>query len=299
MISFTRHSAVFFILLTFAGCGAATQNIPVSTAPSGATVYVDGKETCITPCNVPLTRTQDHILTLQKEGYKQADVQISRQYDTAAVARGAVQSGTSASSMGASTEGAISNALLSTQAMEEQGTAYVLSPSSVVVELVQKGQAKAAPADNSGPIVISSDDLTPEDQKALARETGKSANTKTGQDEPIVITKDQLAPEDQQAVIRKTEPATLSGAVEENPEQAAEALLEAGAAAAPTIHTGKEWKSSHSSESIGSDGSYNKTTTSSGVSVGASVNPAEAGLGILHLLEDAEGKEKQTKPTQE
>ena len=185
--------------------------------------------------------------------------------------------------------------------MEEQGTAYVLSPSSVVVELVPEGQTSIAQTD-SPPIVINSDQLSAKDQKALAKETApqtQDATAATGHDAPIVITRDQLAPEDQQTVFKTTEPATLGGAVEKNPEQAAEALLEAGAAAVPSIHTGKKWKSSHSSESIGSDGSYNTSSSSSSVSVGVSGNPVEAGLGILHLLEDAEGKKNQTESTQE
>ena len=59
-------------------------------------------------------------------------------------------------------------------------------------------------------------------------------------------------------------------------------LLEAGAAAAPTV--GKSWGSSHSSshESFGSDGSYNKSTTKTSTSVGVSVNP----LGAVKALED-------------
>ncbi|MBI9080595.1 MAG: PEGA domain-containing protein [Pseudodesulfovibrio sp.] len=254
MSSFVRNSAIILALLLFTGCGAATQNIPVSTEPSGAIVYVDGTETCTTPCNATLEKTQDHILTIKKDGYRQADVPIVRKYDTTGVARDATQSGMRSSSMGSNTQGAIANALMTAGAKEEQGTAYILTPSTVTVKLAKKGQ---------------------------------TAPQAAGQDGPVYITSDQLAPEDQKAVIKTTEPTTLGSAVQENPAEAAEALLEAGAVAAPTVHTGKEWKSSHSSESYGSDGSYNKTTKSSGVSVGASVNPVAAGLGILHLLEDA------------
>jgi len=269
MGTFIRKSAIILTLLIFAGCGAATQNIPVSTEPSGAIVYVDGKETCTTPCSATLEKTQDHILTIMKDGYRQADVQIIRKYDTAGVARDATQSGMRSSSMGSNTQGAIANALLTAGAEEEQGTAYILTPSTITVKLARKGQTAPAP-------------------QAAA-----------DQDAPTVITRDQLAPEDREAIIKTTEPTTLGSAVQENPEEAAEALLEAGAAAAPTIHTGKEWKSSHSSESYGSDGSYSKTTKSSGVSVGASINPVEAGLGILHLLEDtSKNTEDEAKPAE-
>jgi len=269
MNSITCKAAIALALLSFAGCGAATQNIPISSSPSGATVYADGAEVCTTPCNVPLVTTQAHILTLQKKGYNQADVQISQKYDTAAVTRGAIQSGTEVSSQGASTEGAISNALLAAGTMEEQGTAYVLSPSSVVVDLVPEGQVKHV------------------------AQTGDAQA-------PIEISSDQLAPEDQKALLKTTKTATLGNALEENPEAAAEAALEAGAAAAvPTISTGKTHTSSHSSESFGNDGSYTKKTSSTSVSGSVSVNPVEAGLGVLHLLEDAEGEKSSTEPAQE
>jgi hypothetical protein len=63
-------------------------------------------------------------------------------------------------------------------------------------------------------------------------------------------------------------------------------VLEAGAVASPSVGTKKQWKSSHSSESH-DGGSYNKTTTSTKTSVGVSVNPAEAGLGLLNLIESS------------
>ncbi|MGL1862696.1 MAG: PEGA domain-containing protein [Pseudodesulfovibrio sp.] len=237
------HTALALTLFSFGGCGVATQNIPISTNPSGATVFVDGTETCTTPCNATLEKTQDHLLTIQKEGYNQADVQVTRKYDTAGVARDATQSGMEAASHGSSTEGAIVNALISTETSEAQGTAYVLSPSTVSVQLVPQGQIGA--------------------QAASPNSEGK------------------------QAVIKTTEPTTLGSTLEEHPEQAAEALLEAGAAAAPTIHAGKTHTSSHSSESMG-DGTYTKETSSTSVSGSVSVNPVEAGLDAIKLLEGAE-----------
>nr|WP_321259023.1 PEGA domain-containing protein [uncultured Pseudodesulfovibrio sp.] len=131
--------------LPLMGCGVATQNIPVSSNPSGAQVFADGMQTCTTPCSVELEKTQAHILTLKKPGYKQADVQISQKYDTGGVTRDAVQSGMSSSSMGSSVEGSITNALLTAEQDEASGNAYVLTPSSVVVSLVpENGTAPAA-----------------------------------------------------------------------------------------------------------------------------------------------------------
>lgn len=281
-----KHTLMITLAAALLGtaCAPATQNIPVSSNPDGATVYADGTEACTTPCNVTLVRTQAHILTLKKDGYKQADVQIAQKYDTAAVTRGAVQSGTWTSSNGASTEGAVSNALLTAGNMEEQGTAYVLTPASVVVDLVPVAGAKhVAQSDGSQPVEISSDQLAPEDQAKLKG------------DQPVVISSDQLSEEDQarlkgkeKATMHTTEPATMSSAMEDNPEKEAEAVLEGAAAAAPTIKTGKGWESSHSSEHSDGPGSYTKTTTKTGAHVGVSVNPAEAGLEVLHMLEGAD-----------
>jgi len=251
MKTFFRFATLTLILFSFIGCKAATQNIPVSTDPSGAIVYVDGTETCTTPCNAELEKTQAHILTLQKEGYKQADIQISRKYDTMGVARTAAQSST----WGMNTEGSISNALMSTQAAEQSGDAYVLTPSTVTVKLVKVGQPAMSQSSNPD------------------------------QDGPIVISSDQLAPEDQQAIIKTTEPATMGDAIANDPTEAAKAALAIGAASAPTIGTKKTLgSSSHTSESFG-NGSYTKKTTSTSVKGSVSVNPAEAGLAIIDLLE--------------
>lgn len=235
-----------------AACGPATQNIPVSTDPGGALVLLDGVEQCTTPCTATIAKTQDHILTLRKDGFQQVDVPVVRKYDTVGVARQATQAGMSSSDMGANTQGAIANALLSASAAEEQGTAYVLSPSTVVVKLAPVGQPAAA-----------------------------------GGDAPVAITTDQLAPDDRAAVIKTTEPTTMGDAVADDPAQAARAVLEAGAVASPSVGTQKQWKSSHSSENQG-NGSYSKTTTSTKASVGVSVNPAEAGLGLLNLIEGSQ-----------
>ncbi len=246
-------AAALSMSFLLSACGPATQNIPVSTDPGGALVLVDGQEVCTTPCSATLEKTQDHILTLRKDGYKQVDIPVVRKYDTVGVARQATQSGMSSSSMGANTQGAIANALLSAGAAEEQGTAYVMSPSTVAVKLAPVGQA-----------------------------------TQTADNGPVTITTDQLDARDREAVIKTTEPATMGEAIADDPAQAAKAALQAGAVAAPTVGTKKQWKNSHSSESFG-NGSYSKTTTSTKASVGVSVNPVEAGLGLLNLIEDSQG----------
>ena len=263
-------SISLFILacsLILSACSAATQNIPVSTNPGGALVYADGKEVGQTPCNVALEKTQPHILTFKKDGFRQVDVQITRKYDTAGVTRDAAQSGLSTSSMGADTEGAVANALMTMGADEESGEAYVLSPSSVVVKLQPVGAHAAQATEGQAPITISSDQLAPEDRKALNEQNG---------------------------TVSTTEPSTMGSAIEENPAKEAEALLEGAAVAAPTVGTDKEWGSSHTSTKHEGDGSFSRTTTSTKASVGVHVNPVEAGLGVLKLLEGAEGDKTQS-----
>jgi hypothetical protein len=258
---------VFLASLALSACSAATQNIPVSSNPVGAQVMADGQAVGTTPCNVTLKRTQPHILTVKKDGYKQVDVQITRKYDTAGVTRDATQSGLWQSSNGADAEGAVANALMSVGAEEESGDAYVLSPASVVVRLQAENATPSrtmAQADSNGsnaPIVISSDQLAPADRKRL---------------------------EDQQGRVSTTEPATLGDAVAENPAKEAEAVLEGAAVAAPTVGTDKEWSSSHSATRHEGDGSYTKTTTSTSASVGVHVNPVEAGLEAVKFLEGAD-----------
>ncbi|EGB14690.1 PEGA domain protein [Pseudodesulfovibrio mercurii] len=257
----------FLACLLLSACSAATQNIPVSSNPDGAQVLADGQAVGTTPCNVTLEKTQPHILTVKKDGYRQVDVQITRKYDTAGVTRDAAQTGLWQSSNGADTEGAVANALMSVGAEEESGDAYVLSPASVVVRLEPvNGQPAVAQAD--APVVISSDQLDPADQKRLEE-------SRTGD-------------------VSTTEPATLGSAVADDPAKEAEAVLEGAAVAAPTVGTDKEWGSSHTSTSHNSDGSYTQTTTSTKASVGVHVNPVEAGLEAIKLLEGAEGSSSQS-----
>ncbi|MGE4422013.1 MAG: PEGA domain-containing protein [Pseudodesulfovibrio sp.] len=259
------YPLIFLACIALSACSAATQNIPVSSNPDGAQVLADGQAVGTTPCNVTLEKTQPHILTVKKDGYKQVDVQITRKYDTAGVTRDATQSGLWQSSNGANTEGAVANALMSVGAEEESGDAYVLSPASVVVRLQSVNAPAQATAQADEPVTISADQLDPADRKRL--EQGQADNVST------------------------TEPATLGSAVAEDPAKEAEAVLEGAAVAAPTVGTDKEWGSSHSSTKHESDGSYTKTTTSTSASVGVHVNPVEAGLEAIKFLEGDEGSD--------
>ena len=85
------------ILLLF-GCKPAVlkQDIPVSTNPMHAKIFVNGQPAGQTPGIVTLERNRDHILTLIKEDYRQEDVVIRKQYQSDRVFLKAVQSGVNA-----------------------------------------------------------------------------------------------------------------------------------------------------------------------------------------------------------
>jgi len=56
-------------------CGTS-QNIPVSSNPTGAVLQVDGSGSFTTPTTLRLERKRDHVLVFTKEGYDQQNVTI-------------------------------------------------------------------------------------------------------------------------------------------------------------------------------------------------------------------------------
>jgi len=71
-------ATALLLLLTAAASGCALkQNVPVSTDPGGATVYLDGALVCpATPCSVEAATGQAHLLTIVKDGYRQRDIPL-------------------------------------------------------------------------------------------------------------------------------------------------------------------------------------------------------------------------------
>lgn len=130
-------------LSVFASCSPVieTQNIPVSSNPMGANVYADGNYTCQTPCKVILAKNSEHIITIKKNGFKQIDVIVKRQYQQEKVLMNAVSSGlgTSDTAYGGSTAWGIVNGLSSIDSQESTGAAYVLTPSAISASLVAEG----------------------------------------------------------------------------------------------------------------------------------------------------------------
>jgi len=137
----TRLAAALFCLVSLAACAPqiAMQAVPVSTDPGGASVVVDGKPACTAPCQVSLARNQDHILTFSKDGYRQQDVLIKRQYQTNKVLLNAINQGAQSNNFFKSGWMGANAGVSSINSQEETGEAYVLSPSTVSLRLTPVG----------------------------------------------------------------------------------------------------------------------------------------------------------------
>ena len=134
----TRLAGTSLCLLLLSACAPqiAMQTVPVSTDPGGVSVVVDGKPTCTAPCQVSLARNQDHILTLSKDGYRQQDVLIKRQYQTQKVLLNALNQGAQSNNFFKDGWMGANAGVMSVNSQEETGEAYVLSPSTVSMRLV-------------------------------------------------------------------------------------------------------------------------------------------------------------------
>jgi len=169
------------VLLSACAPTVLTQPVPVSTDPAGVSVAVDGKPACVAPCQVDLTRNQDHILTMTKEGYRQQDVLIKRQYQTNKVLLNALNQGAQSAQFFKNGWMGANQGVMSMNSQEETGEAYVLSPSTVSLRLVPVGgfpakttaaQAAQAVSGELSPLDIM--DLGDQQMLESALETGRS-----------------------------------------------------------------------------------------------------------------------------
>lgn len=73
---------LFFVFIVLTGCATVisgrTQEIGVSSSPSGAKVFVNGQEKGITPIALKLSRKDKHVIKIQLEGYKPYEVVLVR-----------------------------------------------------------------------------------------------------------------------------------------------------------------------------------------------------------------------------
>jgi len=138
MIKYRFSICLVGVILLLFGCKPAVlkQDIPVSTNPMHAKIYVNGQLVGQTPGSVALERNRDHILTLVKEDYRQEDVVIRKQYQSDRVFMKAVQSGVNAGLFHKNAAMGISSGYGSMSMQEETGEAYVLAPPAVKVDLI-------------------------------------------------------------------------------------------------------------------------------------------------------------------
>ncbi len=120
------------------GCAPSVlrQDVPVSTNPMGAKIYANGQLVGQTPSTVSLERNRDHILTLVREDYRQADVIIKREYQSDKVLLKAIGAGVNAGTFFKDAGMGLNSGFSSISRQEESGEAYLLVPRAVKVNLV-------------------------------------------------------------------------------------------------------------------------------------------------------------------
>lgn len=71
---------LLFLCAGLMGCGTmmhgTSQKIPVTAKPEGAVASAGGGAACTTPCILELSRKNDHIISLSKDGYETASVPV-------------------------------------------------------------------------------------------------------------------------------------------------------------------------------------------------------------------------------
>jgi uncharacterized protein YceK len=77
---FTNVLLVFFLLSLLSGCATivhgTTQDINITTDPSGADLNVDGSEHYKSPAKITMKRKEDHMIEVAMEGYQKETVNI-------------------------------------------------------------------------------------------------------------------------------------------------------------------------------------------------------------------------------
>jgi len=125
-----------FVVLCTTGCATivkgTTQEIPVSSDPTGARVSVDGATAGTTPTTVTLSRKSNHMVTIEKEGFQSESVAITKSMSAAVagniIAGGFVGWGVDAVS----------------------GAQYNLNPSTVNIRLQPTADSRAGTNGNGG-----------------------------------------------------------------------------------------------------------------------------------------------------
>lgn len=76
-----RHIVLTIALATMAGCGTimhgGSQDLGITSAPSGAQVTIDNQNKGITPLVANLSRKQNHVIHFAMDGYQPTDIAVT------------------------------------------------------------------------------------------------------------------------------------------------------------------------------------------------------------------------------
>ena len=90
------YTCIILISSSMIGCATifkgSKASINVNSAPSDATVYINGIDKGATPQTLSLDRGEDHILTFKKDGYEDVKVEVNKKFDGATTILGNIVS---------------------------------------------------------------------------------------------------------------------------------------------------------------------------------------------------------------
>ncbi len=78
------RSLLAILILHFSvGCGSivhgTTQDVQINSSPDEAEIWIDGARMGTTPTNITLKRKGEYLVTIKKDGYKEATVKIAHE----------------------------------------------------------------------------------------------------------------------------------------------------------------------------------------------------------------------------
>ena len=85
MTALPRYAALFVMVVVLSGCATmynpGAQDVPVNSAPTGATVFIDGELVGTTPLTLTLNNRSPVTLTLRLPDGRERSVELERRFD--------------------------------------------------------------------------------------------------------------------------------------------------------------------------------------------------------------------------
>ena len=90
---FKKTTALFLVvMIIFSGCGTlvhgTSQNISIQSEPEGAKARLSNGYEVVTPDTLTVKRSDDQVITFEKEGYKKKQVMLDRHFNAGATILG-------------------------------------------------------------------------------------------------------------------------------------------------------------------------------------------------------------------